>query len=122
MVYNTVFLKELSMKENLISVKLNSFTKERVKRLLESAQRNFSKDSAMAEEFLNEAKYYIKQHYTVSDVFNGALNDIFGYGTGCPLKHLIKIGTSNEIILFFIKLGVNPTSKPNIDEEFLNFV
>ena len=109
------------MKENLISVKLNSFTKERVKQLIELAQRSFSKDYAKSEEYLNEAKYYVKQHYSVSDVFNGALNDIFGYGTGCPLKHLIKIGTNKEIILFFIKLGVNPTSKSNIDEEFLNF-
>ena len=109
------------MKENLISVKLNSFTKERVKQLIELAQRCFSKDVSMSEKHLIDAEYYVKQHYSVSDVFNGALNDIFGYGTGCPLKHLIKIGTNEQIILFFIKLGVNPTSRSSIDEDFLNF-
>ena len=109
------------MKENVISVKLNAFTKDRVKQLIDAAQRSFDKDLARAEKYLNDAEYYIKQHFNIDEVFNGALNDIFGFGTGCPLKHLIKIGTNEEIILFFIKLGVNPTSGSNIDEEFLNF-
>jgi hypothetical protein len=109
------------MKANVISVKLNSFTKDRVKQLIEAAQKYFDRDLARAEKYLLDAEYYIKQHFNINEVFNGALNDIFGYGTGCPLKHLIKIGTKEEIILFFIKLGVNPTSKSNIDEEFLNF-
>ncbi|MBT4989401.1 MAG: hypothetical protein HOM96_02535 [Rickettsiales bacterium] len=109
------------MKENVIAVKLNSFTKDKVKNLISSAEKNIDNDCNSSLKYLKEAEYYMKHQYSFDDIFNGALVDLFGYGTGCPLLHLIKRGANKTLILFFIKLGVNPSYKSNIDDEFLSF-
>ena len=46
---------------------------------------------------------------------------IFGYGTGCPLLHSIKLKSNNEILKFFIDIGVNSSYSNDLDNEFLNF-
>lgn len=109
------------MKDNIISVNLNSFTKEKVKNLINLADKLTQQDKVLAKKYLLQAEYYIKNKYQIDDIFNGCLNDLFGYGTGCPLKHTVLNKYNDMVIVFFIKLGINPTYENIQDEEFLNF-
>ncbi|MBT4922871.1 MAG: hypothetical protein HON23_07690 [Rickettsiales bacterium] len=109
------------MKENVISIKLSSFTKDKVKSLISTAEKNVIRDNQFALKCLNEAEYYIKNQYKHEEIFKGALLDLFGYGTGCPLLHLLKRDANNLLVFFFIKIGVNPAYNADYDNEFLSF-
>lgn len=109
------------MKENVISVKLSSFTKDKVKSLISIAEKNIAKNNDFALKCLREAERYIRSQYRYDDVYRGALFDLFGYGTGCPLLHTLKRDSHDDIIFFFIKIGVNPSYKKDLNDEFYSF-
>ena len=65
------------MKENVISVKLNHFTKDKVRSLVNAAERFSTHDKSISEEYLERAKLYIQHQFTTKQIFNGALDDLW---------------------------------------------